>query len=69
MKKIHKVIDSCNDCENCKFLTYQRDNFTFYNVCDKEGHEPFFLLKHTSKSNSVTIQIPNNCPLENYIKK
>jgi hypothetical protein len=69
MKKIHRVISSCNECENCKFLPYPKDNYTFYNVCDKEENEPFLLLKHNSKSNSQNIEIPKNCPLEDYEKK
>jgi len=66
MRKIHKVISNCNECENCVFLPYPKDNYTFYNVCDKEETQPFLLLKHNSKSNSTPIEIPDNCPLEDY---
>lgn len=71
MRKILKVIDTCNDCFHCKAFLAQKDNYTATKICDFAGdtdskiHFPF-LLELTISKGSSALPIPENCPLENY---
>lgn len=63
MKKISKIITDCGECEFCLFCKSTQDNYTKVYVCEKAV--PFLLLK-TIESGTSVMEIPTNCPLEDY---
>lgn len=65
MIKIAKVINDCGECEFCLLCKSTRDNYTKVYVCEHEKVGSFLLLK-TIESGTPTIDIPGNCPLEDY---
>ena len=79
MKKIQEVISNCIDCKFAKQFVEDGGNTDYVLVCtkkddevDKEDAEEvynkvFLIFRHYNKiKNSLTIPIPNNCPLETY---
>ena len=71
LKKIHKVITSCHDCEHCKKTTSNANNFTRGFICffkyESDPVQPRpFLLHYTESGVNNELLIPNNCPLEDY---
>lgn len=70
MSKIAKVITVCHDCEHCKKIISQKDNHTKAIVCAFETEEikdfEPFLLEYTTSPGSHSLDIPENCPLEDY---
>jgi hypothetical protein len=70
MKKIAKVITSCNDCEHLiKGKTNETSNKTNIALCGfpSESNTPF-LIEYAGED-SITnylLDIPNNCELEDY---
>ena len=74
MKKIQKLISSCHDCEFCKKITSSTANNEKVTLCDFElveneeridEHVPF-LLNYTKYGGTYSLDIPDNCPLEDY---
>ncbi|WP_395075354.1 hypothetical protein [Flavobacterium sp.] len=75
MKKIENIIDDCFNCKHCLKAKNETDNYTKVFVCKFEDEaddddqikifDPFLLLLHTS-SGRPYIEIPKNCPLEDY---
>lgn len=63
--KIAKVLTQCNDCEFCLKLQSPSDNYTRFYICNSVISEPFLLIR-TSSEPFTEIEIPNNCPLEDY---
>ncbi len=71
MKKIAKVINDCNECQHCKKFQSTSDNHTSVYCCvyetdDESKLAPAFLLDLSTSKGRCTIEIPNNCPLEDY---
>ena len=75
MKKIMKIIDSCTDCEFSKEYQELNGNTSFVLVCNYEKEideekvekNPFLLKQfHNKIKNYTNIDIPKNCPLEDY---
>lgn len=65
--KIAKVIDDCNDCEHCVFADNRKENKSSFAICMFPDSKPFLLSN--SQSGDVRhseINIPKNCPLEDY---
>lgn len=63
--KIAKIISDCGECEFCLFCKSTRDNYTKVYVCEHDKVGSFLLLK-TIESGTPAIDIPTNCPLEDY---
>lgn len=71
-----KVITDCNKCIFSKEYQETNGNTSFVLVCnyekvyiDKVRKEPFLLIQSSNKIKGYgSIDIPNNCPLENYKK-
>jgi hypothetical protein len=71
MKKIQKVIESCNDCEFA--LVYERNGSQAL-ICagveiDNETTTDPFLILCADKVKHYKNEIPSECPLENYEPK
>ncbi len=69
MKKIHKVIETCNDCENCKLFKSDNSNYSSVSICTAVEGEEFVLVYSEAEKNVLNAyhhNIPNNCPLETY---
>ncbi len=62
MKKISKIIDSCNDCEWCNFLKGE----IYAAICLHESGFEKILGTNTTSMKYVDISIPKDCPLEDY---
>jgi hypothetical protein len=67
--KIAKIIDSCHDCQHCivskaqKTISFIVAKEYHFATCVKEG----ILLYHGTKIvNEQALNIPENCPLEEY---
>lgn len=75
-KKIERVIDCCNNCRYCKEFQYVNSNCDFTLICCPEdddgndlGDKSFLIARgHKSLKHSEIIEIPKQCPLEDYEK-
>ena len=68
--KIAKVITECHDCDHCKNIVSQQDKHVRAIVCafetkEIDNFEPF-LLEYSTSPGSHKLDIPDNCPLEDY---
>ena len=72
MKKIERVINNCTDCRFLRTYEWPCTNYNYLDVCFFENENsifsPFVLAIRTNRDVHI-IEIPSNCPLENYIKK
>jgi hypothetical protein len=68
MKKIAKIIEECIDCENCVFAysVHKEHNFS---ICSHPAQPPFILNHSSDDPKHYKLEIPNNCPLEDYDTK
>lgn len=70
MMKIAKVITTCNDCEHCKKMKSPNDNHATAFVCvyesESETEVKPFLLSYSESPGTFRLDIPDNCPLEDY---
>lgn len=71
MKKIQKVIGSCHDCEFAH--VYERNGHQAL-ICggveiDDERSTKPFLIFCADQVKHYEVEIPNECPLENYEPK
>jgi hypothetical protein len=68
--KIAKVITECHECEHCKKIVSHNDNHIKAIVCafetDKVDNFQPFLLEYSTSLGSHNLNIPDNCPLEDY---
>lgn len=72
--KIAKVITSCNDCEYKMNLVEQNGNTYYAVICafarseynQSKNVEPFILEFMSDDPRHYSIDIPDNCPLEDY---
>lgn len=74
--KIQKTIIKCNDCEFSKIFQEKNGNINYAMLCyfehepdeqgDKEIHEPFLITTASESLKHFLIDIPDNCPLEDY---
>ena len=66
MKKIENIIEICNDCQYCiKYTrTFVSTIFSVF-ICEHPDKKCGTLLANAS-SRENDINIPDNCPLENY---
>lgn len=74
-KKIMKIIEDCSDCEFSKEYQECNGNTSFVLICNYEVENdekieknPFLLHQSSQKPRHYRIEIPNNCPLEDYEK-
>lgn len=71
--KIAKVITNCNDCEHRRELIEKGGNTYYALVCafseskeESDELKPFLLNYGYSDPKHFEINIPDNCPLEDY---
>lgn len=72
--KIQKVINDCTDCEFAKEYIEVGGNTSYVLICNYEKSDdekteknPFLILQlHRQILNRTGIEIPKNCPLEDY---
>ncbi len=75
MKKIASIIETCIDCPHIvKAQTNSSSNKTNVAMCGFYSEdietEPFLLLYSNDESiTHFSLDIPENCPLENYVEK
>ena len=75
-RKIETIVSSCNDCRYMQeFKRNTKSIFEFVSICeytDNDTHEiksfKALMLSDSRVQNSI-IQIPNDCPLEDYKSK
>jgi hypothetical protein len=65
MKKIAKVIEKCSDCEHCVFVS-NYDKTSHFAICYTQANPPFVLDHANDTCRNYEINIPTNCPLEDY---
>jgi hypothetical protein len=65
MLKIAKTISICNHCEFCIYTKSISDNHTHFAICTGA---PLLTVLEKSNDNikNYDIEIPDNCPLEDY---
>ncbi|MHA3045979.1 hypothetical protein JSO59_001220 [Riemerella anatipestifer] len=79
MKKIEKIVDSCNDCRFAKEFESINCNTDFVLICTRfdeieedlqVSHQKSFMLARASRKikGYIGVDIPDNCPLEDYGK-
>jgi hypothetical protein len=72
-KKIETIVSDCRECKHCQVFNRSTDNHTNAYICGYEEYKnddlvfsaDFLLLKEDKGRNSA-IEIPDNCPLEDY---
>lgn len=65
MKKIAKIIKRCNDCEHCA-CTSAKNESLYFAVCTFNSESNFLLFNGTEPPFRFNLNIPENCPLEDY---
>jgi hypothetical protein len=63
--KIEKIIDNCNDCQNCVFAESTKGVQNFA-ICNFDEDDSFLLFNSSTPAFRYKLTIPDNCPLENY---
>ena len=69
MEKIERIIEECNDCRYKRRYKWEGSNCDFLDVCCyREEHtlNEASVLLITGNSDTHIIEIPANCPLEDY---
>jgi hypothetical protein len=71
MKKIAKLVSNCNECQYCSEFKSKKDNYTSVYCCvyetpDEGILKTAFLLALSTSSGKMNIDIPKECPLEDY---
>lgn len=66
MAKIGKVIESCSDCEWCRFFKEEAGNTRYAAICLHESGFEKLLSDGDGSQKRVDIPIPKDCPLEDY---
>lgn len=73
MRKIEKIVETCNECVHCRLVKSDSDNHNSATICTNENAETPFLLMYSNTDRNVLtsydLKIPDNCPLEDYQPK
>lgn len=65
--KIAKIIELCNDCEHCTIADNRKETKSSFAIC-RFPDTPSLLVGDCQTGDVLhyQIQIPDNCPLEDY---
>ncbi|MCK0202455.1 hypothetical protein MWN41_05405 [Ornithobacterium rhinotracheale] len=70
MKKIENTIENCAECRFSKEFQELKGNSDFVLICTNPEGKSFLIVRENQKiKDFMNVDIPENCPLENYTEQ